>query len=275
MPRHLLPHESNPSLPPSLPPSLSPGVVPARDRKQTDVGCAIIFVLGVLVWLIIAITLMASENFSLVTDDDGNLDFDISDDLQADIDACEQVGFRKLDEQFDRRLGADKGLAVFGDQAFVGNQKGGIFDALGNALHIPITLLGGMLALAVLWIVLLREFARPIVYATEFMKVALLGYMGLLAKDDSTAMIIFFIMAAGYLCMILKIRKQLDFSSKIISHGALAIKKNPTMFYGLLGLKFCYVVQSFIFIKAFSASYSIWEVTPDCVLQQTNTGSQR
>jgi hypothetical protein len=110
--------------------------------------------------------------------------------------------------------------------------EGGMFDAFGEAVEIPVTLIVMCVALAVFWVFLLRQFAQPIVFATKGMSV-----LGLVWFGATTESVFFYFVAFCYLCFIVFIRKRLVFCAKVISHSALALKENPTMFFALLSLK--------------------------------------
>jgi hypothetical protein len=205
-------------------------------------------------------------------------EWEISDALRSDFKACcarqgsyyeETFGYpwcdtsdgdatRERVRHLSDHAGKTKGEAVFNIGEL--NQSGGIFDALEHAIQIPVTLIFMVAGLSLGWIILLREFSKPIVYATEFCKVLALFYLASQTTGDMMAASVFVIAAVLYLCFIMYIRKRLDFCSKIISHACLALKQNTSMFYGLIAIKGVYVLFAFLFIQAFAKSVQIYEV---------------
>jgi len=110
--------------------------------------------------------------------------------------------------------------------------------------------------MSIAWIMLLRSFAKSVVFGCEFVKIAALGYLGV--KSDMNP--IFFAMAIGYAVYAFCFRKQLSFAAKIIAHAANGLKENPAMFFALLAVKLVYIVQALLYIKFFEASVKVKSV---------------
>ena len=110
----------------------------------------------------------------------------------------------------------------------------------------------GCIVMAVAWIMLLRTFAKTIVFASEFIKIGALLYLWY-----SSSSMIFLVIAGGYALYTFCARKQLLFAAKIISHAATGLKENPQMFIALFIVKAFYIVQALLYIKFFEASVTI------------------
>jgi len=130
---------------------------------------------------------------------------------------------------------------------------------------IPATLVCSAIFISIGWIALLRQFATPIVFITEAIKVACIFYIGIVTEDDS-AMPVFIILGVVYLCLVIWKRDKLEFAGKIISHSCMALQKNPTMFGGLLGIKALYCLQAFCFVLFVSKSAEVMEVVKETVV---------
>ena len=92
---------------------------------------------------------------------------------------------------------------------------GGMFDALILRPQIPVVMIMSCLAIAIGWILLLRKFARTVVYVSELVKVAALIYIGVKSENA-----FFFVCAGGYVAYAVYIRKKLDFAARIIKHSS-------------------------------------------------------
>jgi hypothetical protein len=265
-------------------------VVPFKDRKATDVGCASLFAVTILVWLGIGIYICTAVNFRFVNPADlaSGITLDISDSLLEDLQqCCENNRYGDLCEDDAVKDDSRRALSVAFPERFLERRmhsyhkrilrdddddtntgtlssfpkEGGMFDAFGESVEIPVTLIMMCVALAVFWVFLLRQFAQPIVFATKGMSV--LGLVWFAAHAEAP---FFYLVALCYLCFIVFIRKRLVFCAKVISHSALALKENPTMFFALLSLKLLYVLQAFLYILFITNSVQIYRVNESCGL---------
>ena len=130
-----------------------------------------------------------------------------------------------------------------------------MFDALILRPQIPVVMIMSCLAIAIGWILLLRKFARTVVYVSELVKVAALIYIGVKSENA-----FFFVCAGGYVAYAVYIRKKLDFAARIIKHSSNGLKENPAMFFALLAVKAIYVIQAILYVKFFEWSTEIKQV---------------
>jgi hypothetical protein len=116
---------------------------------------------------------------------------------------------------------------------------------------IPTVMIMGCIVMSVVWILLLRTFAKTIVFTSEAVKVCAMLYLGVKAGA------FWFIVAGIYCVYVFCARKKLLFAAKIISHAATGLKENPQMFIALFIVKAVYVVQALLYIKFFEASVKV------------------
>jgi len=190
----------------------------------------------------------------------------ITDDLESELTSCcQKLGLDVLPA--DARFGyylcdydtSGGRLLSSGNGKFPAGAN--LFEAFALAPEIPATLIAMALFIAVLWIFLLRQFATPIVFATELAKIAGILYIAVKAPDESST-VIFVLFALVYLALIIWKREKLQFAGKIISHSAKALQSNSSMFIALLGVKACYVLQAFLFVTFMIKSIEVREVDP-------------
>mmetsp|Transcript_6211 Transcript_6211/g.12908 ORF Transcript_6211/g.12908 Transcript_6211/m.12908 type:complete len:647 (+) Transcript_6211:64-2004(+) len=237
------------------------------ERRYTDVPCAICFLLGIGLFFALGFAVVGSATITFITSDDGTLT--LSDELTVDATTCCQSASDWLAEQG----ASDTTPASFGLCEYVSTGRmrhltqtngkfpkdGSLFDAFTLNPQIPATLISAALFLAVFWVVMLRAFATPIVFFTEFLKIVAFVWIAIETPDDNSK-VIFFIVALLYLGFIVWKKDKLIFAGKIISHSALALQENTNMFFGLLVIKACYVLQAYCFILFMSKSVEVKEV---------------
>jgi hypothetical protein len=148
-----------------------------------------------------------------------------------------------------------------GSSTFDGDE--GIFDAFIEAPHIIIGLLSIVLAVAIIWVVLLRFFAKPIVIIVEGVKIGLViaaGVYQLTNNDDTTASIICFVIAALMVAYVIWQWKTIMFAAKMITHSTIALKENPSVLFGSLVMKFFYAGNAALFVLFFAKSFDVVDV---------------
>ena len=126
-----------------------------------------------------------------------------------------------------------------------------LFDAFAMKPGIPTVMIMGCIVMSVVWILLLRTFAKTIVFTSEAVKVCAMLYLGVKAGA------FWFVLAFSYCVYVFCARKKLLFAAKIISHAATGLKENPQMFIALFIVKAVYVVQALLYIKFFEASVKV------------------
>ena len=239
-------------------------------RKMTDVPFAIIYVCSVLLFLSLGFSMVGSNHSKYVTTgsiQDGTFTMDLTEYYKPDAAQC--CADLLTGDHSDYSLG-EGGLCQYvnegrrslaeGTTAFPSD--GYMFDAFTLSPEIPATLISGVLAMAVFWVVLLKAFAKPIVFATEVLKVVAMIYVGVKMDEKGGNPTIFYIGAVIQIAYVVYFRKNLEFAAKMISHACLALQENKTMFLGLIFVKMFYVLQAVLFITFISASSGVKEVMP-------------
>jgi len=138
----------------------------------------------------------------------------------------------------------------------------GMFDAFMEAPGIPITLCLMALALALLWVVLIKFFATPIVFLTEAVKVAFFIYLfitGLQHRTTGSA-VVALLCAFATVAWDIYTYKQLIFAGKILSHAAQSFRENMTMFCAFLPLLGIYALNAYLFVLFYAKSFEVVEV---------------
>jgi len=185
----------------------------------------------------------------------------ISDYYRKDLEKCcvgdIQSGLcYMLEDEFTRRL-EEEPDKVYGLE--VGE---GIFDAFLKAPEVITVMFGGTVCVALLWLLLLRYFAKPVIYGTEIFKAILCFTFAVYSalKNHSAYQFLF---AAGLITLVLVyvFRSRFEFAATIISHSVTAMKGNNEMLFGAILSKLLYVAQSFIFVYFFSKSFEVVEIT--------------
>eukprot|EP00550_Attheya_septentrionalis_P001817 CAMPEP_0198282040 /NCGR_PEP_ID=MMETSP1449-20131203/1904_1 /TAXON_ID=420275 /ORGANISM="Attheya septentrionalis, Strain CCMP2084" /LENGTH=653 /DNA_ID=CAMNT_0043978111 /DNA_START=139 /DNA_END=2100 /DNA_ORIENTATION=- len=152
-------------------------------------------------------------------------------------------------------------------------QGDGIFDAFIEAPEIVSILSITALVLALSWVVLLRFFATPIVFATEFLKVSFFIYLCVAASMEGAtgSAIIAILIAIGIVAWDVWTYKKLIFAGKIMSHSAVAFKENPSMFFGFIPICVLYGLNAFLFVLFFSKSFDNVEVVASDVCYSSSS----
>jgi len=127
-----------------------------------------------------------------------------------------------------RRLTSSNTTTLDGDE--------GIFDAFLEAPEIIIGIFLTAFATAILWVVALRFFAKPIVILSELSKIGIAIAMGIY-QEDTAAKVIFFLIAAGLAGYTYWAWKKIIFASRMIAHSTIAMKENPAILGGSLVVK--------------------------------------
>lgn len=162
------------------------------------------------------------------------------------------------------------------EEAFKGRTRlpedAGIFDTFGAAPQIPVLLVLAVVFISVGWIALLRVAAKPLVAITELAKVAVCVWLA-----NETSNVVFYIIAGLYLAVVAWKYKNILFATRIIEHGALALKSNPTMFFSIIGILAVFVCHVFLFIFFVSRFVNFVTVEPVvtsvCLSWSTTDGS--
>lgn len=141
-------------------------------------------------------------------------------------------------------------------------QGDGMFDAFLEAPHIAVTLSFLALFLALLWIVLIRYFATPIVFATEAIKAAFFFYLMVrqLMEGATGSAIVALVCALGTIGWGIYTRKQLLFAGKVLSHAAKSFKENMAMFCAFIPVLGLYSFNAYLFVTFYAKSFEVVEV---------------
>ncbi len=237
-----------------LPEDTVPPKVHYSQRQFTDKIWGAANVLFYLAYLITGFIIVSRSHARHVTQDDGTRV--LNEYYQADAQTCcannGGVGFvcDLLDSDRRRRL-------TSGGSKFDGDE--GIFDAFSEAPEIIIGLLAIVIGVAVLWTVLLRFFAKPIVILVEVLKIAGVIYVGIIQEVTETR-IMCFVGAALMIAYVIWQRKNILFAAKMISHSTVSLKENPSVLLGSLLIKGLYAGNAALFVLFFSKSFNVVEV---------------
>jgi hypothetical protein len=237
------------------------------ERKYTDIWFGVVYALSYAAYLAcgIYIVTQAQPRYQTLSDsnDDGVRtisDHHMEDALQCCMssDGGEIYGsvcwtLRDAMQSTDDDAGAGRRLQA-GNSKFNGDE--GMFDAFIDAPEIIVGLLSVALGSAVLWFVLLRFFAKPIVIIVEFVKMGIFIAMGIYQEETSTR-IVCFLVAAGIAAYAWYFRKQILFAAQVIAHSAKAMKANPSVFIGGIFVKGLFAANAAIFLTFFSKSFEV------------------
>lgn len=235
-----------------------------NERRFTDVSCAGLFLLALTLFFCLGFALVGSSVPVFEFGEDG-VGLKLSDERMAEAEECcanAKTANMGNPEYYDSATGICYYMETGDRRHLTGSddsdfpEDGNIFEAFTLSPEIPATLISGAMAIAVGWVVLLRAFATPIVFATEFLKIVCFIYIAS-KTPDPTSKIVFFVVAFLYACFVVWKRERLQFAGKIISHSALALQKNPSMFMGLLCVKAFYILEAYCFILFMSKSVEV------------------
>jgi len=229
-------------------------------RKFTDKIWGIVYVLSFIAFLSTGFVLVANAKTRFERDSDGLRI--ISSNFRADVESCCQEVAAQGDsldyDLCDHLPGASGGRRLgVGGSKYDGDE--GIFDAFQEAPGIVVGLLALALVAALVWIILIRFFSKPIVILTEVVKVAVFIYMGVVQENTGTR-VICFIFAVGIVAYAFWARKEIMFAADILTHSTKAFKANPMMFVGCIIIKIFYVINAFLFVLFFSRGLDVVQV---------------
>ena len=144
----------------------------------------------------------------------------------------------------------------------------GMFDAFLDAPGIVVTLCLVAIFCALLWVVLLKFFATPIVFCTEAIKVAFFIYLFVTGLQNRTtgAAIVALLCAVGVVAWDVYTYKQLQFAGKILSYAASSFQENMAMFCAFVPILGLYALHAYLFVLFYSKSFEVTEVqhVQDC-----------
>ena len=163
----------------------------------------------------------------------------------------------KSEEEDVRRLEAKKSSKFVGDE--------GIFDAFLDRPDIVCYLSFVIISFTLIWIQLLKKYAKPMVIVTEAIKVlALLSLTWLIITSSNSIMttILMIIVILFYRIYVYKSYDHIMKSANVLSHAAVLVRDNANMTFGLFGLKIVYSLQAALLLITFCTSYEIVEVRP-------------
>lgn len=238
-------------------------------RTFTDIVWGALYILSYIVFLACG-TFIAVNSHSRFYRDEETDERLVSDFYHDDvIQCCEDIDKRgdtftpgslcdHLGDEYD--FGRRGRRLKVGDSRYDGDE--GIFDAFLEAPEIIVGLLSITIALAIIWIVLLRFFAKPIVIATEATKIMVFVYMGFVQSEAGTK-ILCFLIAFCLGVYVYWARKHIFFAAKILAHSTIAFKENPFMFLGLIFVKIFYVANAYLFVLFFSRAFDVAVVRTD------------
>jgi hypothetical protein len=227
-----------------------------KDRTFTDYYFSILYGLSYVAFLACGFFLVAKSRPRHDYTDDGTRV--ISEYFKADAEQCcadnDATGYvcslLEASQTGNRRLAA-------GSSKFDGDE--GIFDAFIDKPEIIIGTLGVTLAIALLWVVLLRYFAKPIVVIVEVLKIA--GVIALAVFQDSTeTRIILSVLAVAMIAYVVWAWKKILFAGKMITYSTIAMKENSVIFGASFIVKILYAGNAGIFVLFFAKSFDVVDV---------------
>lgn len=146
-----------------------------------------------------------------------------------------------------------------GDSKFVGNE--GIFEAFAEAPEVVLGLTGIAFGLTLLWLLMLKFCAKPIIILIEVAKIAILVFLTITVGNTSVSVFaVFGTLALGLIIYDYIIDDKLMFAAKIISYSTVALKENPSILGGSFLLMLFYVGNAALFVLFFIFSIGVGEV---------------
>uniref|UniRef100_A0A7S2VW62 Choline transporter-like protein n=1 Tax=Triparma pacifica TaxID=91992 RepID=A0A7S2VW62_9STRA len=230
-----------------------------QERRATDLGCAFLYLVALMAWFDIGFAMMGAEMEVFETDENGMITGWSQDVKTAGKECCTQIQeemdtpSNDYNENGGICMGLDTSRRLTESDKFPND--GGMFDVFALRPEVPTVMIMSCIVMAVAWIMLLRSFAKTVVFGCEFVKIIALAYLGVECQHW-----FFFAIAAGYAIYTWCFREKLKFAAKIIKHAANGLKENPSMFIALFTVKAFYVVQALLYIKFFEASMKVKEV---------------
>jgi len=232
-------------------------IVKFQDRKFTDVSWAVIYGLSYIAFLATGgfVWSQAHPRFSI----DSNGIRTIHEYYEEDATNCcqgeDSIGSvcYLLNGGYD---GGNRRLQA-GTSKFNGDE--GVFDAFLEAPEIIIGLLSITIVSAVVWVLLIRYFSKPVVIFTEVAKVGVLIALGIL-QNETVTMVLFFIGAIGLIAYDYWTRKQILFAADVMKYSTIAMKAKPSILIGSLFVKLLFVGNAVLFVTFFAKSFDVAEV---------------
>lgn len=131
-----------------------------------------------------------------------------------------------------------------------------------EAPQIPVSLLLFALFLAVTWVILLRFFAVPIVFATELVKLCGFVYLAVQAFIEGLvpAGIVSLVCAVVLVAWDIYAFKKLKFAGAMLEQAANSFKANARMFLAFFPIFGLYAANAGIFVFFFARSFDVVEV---------------
>jgi len=241
-----------------LPEDTVPCRVAYQKRQWTDIGFGLINFLAYVAFLVTGLVVVSRSHARHVTLGDGTRG--LSEYYIQDAATCcantGNIGYVCEIYDLTQNNGGNRRLAA-GNSKFDGDE--GIFDAFTEAPEIIVGLLSIVLGVALLWTILLRFFAKPIVILVEAVKIALVIVIGVYQREMQTKVICF--VGAGLMAAYVVWQwKTIMFAAKMITHSTIALKENPSVLVGSLAIKVLYAGNAALFVLYFAKSFDVVDV---------------
>ncbi len=240
-----------------LPEDTVPCRVNFQRRQYTDIIWGAINFLGYVAFLSTGLVVVARSHPRHVTLADGSRG--LSAYYMEDAKTCCALNgnYGYICDLYDLTLNNGGRRLSAGASQFDGDE--GIFDAFTEAPEIIIGILSVVLVVAILWSVLLRFFAKPIVIIVELLKIAGVITIGVYQEVNETK-IICFVSAALMAFYTVWQWKNILFAAKIIKHSTVSLKENPSILVGSLLIKILYAGNAALFVLFFAKSFDVVEI---------------
>ena len=240
-----------------LPEDTVPCKVNYQRRQHTDIIFGAINFLAYVAFLATGLVVVGRSHGRHVTLADGSRG--LSEYYHADVQTCcvnnGNIGY--VCDLYDVTVNNGGRRLSAGASQFDGDE--GIFDAFIEAPEIIVGLLSVVLGVAILWTILLRFFAKPIVIFVEVVKIA--GVITIGVFQEETSMKIFcFIGAALMVAYVVWQWKTIMFAAKMIKHSTVSLKENPSILAGSLLIKILYAGNAGLFVLFFAKSFDVVEI---------------
>lgn len=227
------------------------------NRSATDKIFSILYALSYIGFLACGFFLVSKAKPAFVRDADGRRV--VSDIYREDLETCctklqgvsvyySYGSCHYLDDDYYNRRLQTTNTTLDGDE--------GMFDVFLEAPEIIIGILLTAFGAAIIWILLLRFFAKPVVIASEATKIGIAIAMGV-KQSDTGAKIVFFLVAAGLAGYAFWARKQILFAAKMITHSTIAMKENPSILAGSLIVKCLFAANAAFFVLFASETMNV------------------
>jgi Plasma-membrane choline transporter len=113
-----------------------------------------------------------------------------------------------------------------------------------------------------MWVVLIRYFATPIVFATEAVKIGFLAYLAVVnfQAGYTPGGIVAIICIVAIIAWDIYTFQQLKFAGKVLAYAAKSFGENMAMFCAFLPVLGLYAGNAFLFVMFYSKSFEVVEV---------------